>query len=120
MRLSSRPSVRGWLDRFLKHDRGRISLKRVSIKFAGVFQRDKRDAFGRGSRSIESLHHRASGNVGARTRLLVGSERIQIDALRLVGLDTLFNRVAAVNMHQGLHTPGVEMIDMLMAQRDRQ
>jgi hypothetical protein len=63
--------------------------------------------------------NRTSGNVGARARLIVRSKRVEIDALRLIWLAVLLNPIAAVHMHQGLHAAGIEVIDMLMAQRHR-
>ena len=107
--FASRPFDRGWLHCFLNM----IRTRRAGL--AQRVERDKREAFARRSCSIKGLQRHASGNIGARSCLFVGSERIEIDTLRLVRLNPLFNRVAAVNMHQGLHAAGVKMVDMLMA-----
>lgn len=58
---------------------------------------------------------RASRNVGARVGLLVRRQRVEIDAVGFVGLNTVLQRIAAMNMHQGLHAAGIQMVDMLMA-----
>src|SRR6185436_8109028 len=56
-------------------------------------------------------------DVGLYARRLLGDQRIEIDDLRIVGLQFVLEAVAAVQMHQGLHAPGIEMVDMLMPQR---
>src|SRR5580692_8546338 len=59
------------------------------------------------------------GHVGLGA-LLVGSERIEIDELGIVGCRLALVFAAAVDVHQGLYPPCVQIVRMLMPQRDRQ
>src|SRR6185295_19617726 len=74
-----------------------------------------------GQRSPGALVQRSPGlrNVGLRARCLLRQQGIEIDELRIVSLG-FAEACAAMKMHQGLHTAGVEMIHMLMLQRYRQ
>ena len=56
-------------------------------------------------------------DVGLCARRLLGDQRVEIDDLRIVGLQFALKPVAAMEMHQRLHAPGIEMIDMLMRKR---
>ena len=47
-------------------------------------------------------------------------ERIEIDKLRIFVIGVAMEPSAAVHVHQGLHTPGIQIVDMLVPQRDRQ
>jgi hypothetical protein len=48
------------------------------------------------------------------------AERIEIDQLRIVVIGVAMEPSAAVYEHQGLHTPGIQIVDMLVPQRDWQ
>src|SRR5215813_1630326 len=63
-----------------------------------------------------------SGDVGLGAWLLiVDDERIEINQLRIVlGKIAIEEPPAAVDMHQSLHASRVEIVDMLVPQRDRQ
>jgi hypothetical protein len=52
--------------------------------------------------------------------LLLRGQHIEIDELRIVGTGLAVGPVAAMNVNEGLHTPGIQMIHMLMLQRDWQ
>src|SRR5438046_3109536 len=58
-------------------------------------------------------------NIGLRARYLLREQSIELDELRIVSLG-FAKSCAAMEMHQGLHPAGVEMVDMLMLQRYRQ
>ena len=60
-----------------------------------------------------------SGNIGLGALLLPRGERIEIDQLRIVLFGIAMESSAAMNVHQGLHPPGIQIVDMLMPQRDR-
>src|SRR4051812_33341899 len=70
-------------------------------------------------RRSQGLRNVGSGNVGLRARRLLGEQGVEIDELRIVSLG-FAEPCAAMKMHQGLHAAGVEMVHMLMLQRDRQ
>src|SRR5579872_4975419 len=57
----------------------------------------------------------ASRNVSPDVLLLSG-KRIQIDELQTVGKGPAVESLAAVKVNQGLHTPGIQIIGMLMPQ----
>src|SRR5260370_17906031 len=61
-----------------------------------------------------------SRNIGSGTLLPARGERIEIDELRIVRIGIAIELSAAMNVHQGLHTPGIQIVRMLMPQRDRQ
>jgi hypothetical protein len=61
-----------------------------------------------------------SSDVGPGVRRLLGSERIEVDEKRIVGVGLATRFFAAVNMNKGLHAPRVQIVHMLMPQRDRQ
>src|ERR1700676_587262 len=61
-----------------------------------------------------------SCNTSPDALLLLCGKRIEIDELRIVGTGLAVEPVAAMNVNQGLHTPGIQIIHMLMPQRDRQ
>ena len=46
--------------------------------------------------------------------------RIEINELRIVLIGIAIDPCAAMNVYQRLHTPGIQMVDVLMPQRDRQ
>ena len=52
--------------------------------------------------------------------LLLRSKRIEIDELRIVRTGLAVGPFAAMNVNQGLHTPGIQIVHVLMPQRDRQ
>jgi len=49
----------------------------------------------------------ASGNVGPSALDFPGGERIEIDELRIVVMGIAMEPSAAMDVHQGLHTPGI-------------
>jgi len=61
-----------------------------------------------------------SRNIGLGALLLLCGERIEIDELRIVRIGIAVEPSAAMNVHQGLHTPGIQIVHMLMPQRERQ
>src|SRR6266404_8208165 len=73
----------------------------------------------RGQSAVDQDHPR-SRNIGSGTLLLPCGERIEIDELRVVRIGIAIELSAAMNVHQGLHTPGIQIVRMLMPQRDRQ
>src|SRR5262249_36208235 len=62
---------------------------------------------------------RALGHVGPPALLFGGCKRIEIDELRIVGGGLGLAVAAAMDMHQGLHPPRVDIIGVLMPQRQR-
>ena len=54
-----------------------------------------------------------------RARRLLREQGVEIDELRVVSLG-FAEACTAVKMHQGLHASGVEMVHVLMLQRQRQ
>jgi hypothetical protein len=59
-----------------------------------------------------------SRDIGCRMLGLLRGERVEIDEMRIVvgGIAVL---PAAMNVHQGLNPPGIEIVHMLMPQRHR-
>src|SRR5258707_13617686 len=73
----------------------------------------------RGQSAVDQDHPR-SRNIGSGTLLPACGERIEIDELRIGRIGIAIELSAAMNVHQGLHTPGIQIVHMLMPQRDRQ
>ena len=69
-------------------------------------------------RSMTERRSPRSGNIGLRARRRLREQGVEIDELRIVSLG-FAEPCAAMKMHQGLHAAGVEMVHMLMLQRDR-
>jgi len=61
-----------------------------------------------------------SCNISSDALLLLCGKRIEIDELRIVGTRLAVEPFAAMNVNQGQHTPGIQIVHMLMPQRDRQ
>src|SRR6266481_3926327 len=73
----------------------------------------------RGQSAVDQDHPR-SCNIGSGALLFAGGERIEVDEVRIVWMRIAIEVSAAMNVHQGLHTPGIQIVHMLMPQRDRQ
>jgi len=58
-------------------------------------------------------------DIGSDVLVLCG-KRIEIDELWIVRAGLAVGPFAAMKVNQGLHTPGIQIVDMLMPQRDRQ
>ena len=65
------------------------------------------------TRLIQSL---ASRNVGLRALRFLGKQSVEIDELRII-IRRFAVPCAAMEVHQGLHTAGVEMVHVLVLQR---
>src|SRR5258708_31263324 len=72
----------------------------------------------RGQSAVDQDHPR-SRNIGSGTLLLPCGERIEIDELRVVRIGVAIELSAAMNGHQGLHTPGIQILRTLMPPRHR-
>jgi predicted CoA-binding protein len=61
-----------------------------------------------------------SSDVGLLACLFRIGKGIEIDELRIVPISLGLQAAAAMNVHQGLHAPRIEIVHMLVPQRDRQ
>src|SRR5258708_30260591 len=73
----------------------------------------------RGQSAVDQDHPR-SRNIGSGALLPARGQRVEIDELRIVPIGVALELSAAMNVHQGLHTPGIQIVHMLMPPRDRQ
>jgi hypothetical protein len=61
-----------------------------------------------------------SRHIGLGALFLLCGERIEINELRIVLIGIAMDPSAAVNVYQGLHASGIQIVHMLMPQRDQQ
>jgi hypothetical protein len=90
--------------------RGTRILKSFSIEVVTGLRKEKRVKTG----NPELLGHAGLG------ALQLGGKRIEIDELGIIGGRLALVFTAAMDMHQGLHAPCVQIIHVLMPQRNRQ